>query len=195
MLSEWTLIVAAYLYTSCVGAFFIAWLYNTLIENNYLVDVIKGNPTNYYIPNNGWVRNFWQTATVGIIERVLYLTSIVVGKPEFIAIWLTLKTVYVSWNKEESSSRRTFNTFLIGNGLEILYAFAGASIIQGATGSIWPSRNLPTILQKSNSLLWFSILMPIILSLALKAFLSYAHKELNDQEKKKHETQTNTPQH
>ncbi len=185
MLSEWTLIVVAYLYTSYVGAFFITWLYNTLIENNYLVDKIKGNSTDY-TSNNGWVRNFWQTTTVGVIERVLYLTSIVVCKPEFIAIWLTLKTVYVSWNKEESSSRRTYNTFLIGNGLEILYAFAGAGIIQGATGSILPDASLlSTILHKNIPLGLFSIFMPIILSLALKAFLCYAYKKLDFQYKEK----------
>ena len=188
MLSEYTFSVAiftfiAYLYSSIVGAFFITCIFETLHEDNYLVDKIKGKDKDPdYNPDNGWVRNQWQTITLGIIERVLYLTSILVGRPEFIAVWLTLKTVYKSWPElKDYPVRKTYNNFLIGNGLSIFYAFAGAGIIQWATGSILPHASLPTILQKNILLFLFSLAAPIILSLALNAFLCYARKLLNDQ--------------
>jgi hypothetical protein len=187
MSSDGYTLLAAILVYLIIPTFFITWIFETLYEDNNLVEEIHGNPTDY-IPNNGWVRNQWQLITLGIIERVLYLTSIVVGKPEFIAVWLTLKTVYESWSKEKSSARRTYNTFLVGNGLSILYAFAAAGIIQGVTDSILPS--LPTILQKN--ILLFSVATPIILSLVLKAFLCYARKELNNQKRTKLSTGTQT---
>ena len=92
----------------------------------------------------------WEVSIVGIIERCLYLTSILAGKPEFIVAWLGIKTVYLSLSDKDvlSSSnkylsfKRKYNNFLVGNGISILYAFAGFGIIQWATGSFLPSTTL-----------------------------------------------------
>lgn len=118
--------------------------------------------------------NEWQTSTIGIIERSLYLTAILIGKPEFIAVWLTLKTVSQSkrWS-ENHSGRAIYNNFLVGNSLSIMYAFAGAGIIQWTVGSAWVpiDKVIPVILEENSTLAWLSGLVPFISGLLLAGCL------------------------
>jgi hypothetical protein len=118
--------------------------------------------------------NEWQTITIGIIERSLYLTAILIGKPEFIAVWLTLKTVSQSkrWS-ENHFGRAIYNNFLVGNSLSILFAFAGAGIIQWTVGSDLVPMDIviPAILEKNYTLAWLSGLVPITFSLLLAGCL------------------------
>ncbi len=67
---------------------------------------------------------------VGILERVLYTTAIIMGQYSFIAIWLGIK-VAPKWGKwHEEENRGIFNAFLIGNALSIIIAFVGAWVIK-----------------------------------------------------------------
>lgn len=82
-------------------------------------------------------RYIWQGDLVGAVERLLYVTSILLGRSEFIAVWLTLKTVARSprWTEEKQiKGRGLFNNFLIGNGLSIMYSFIGMAIATLALG-------------------------------------------------------------
>jgi len=78
------------------------------------------------VVQTGCHRPWW-----GVCESIMYLTAFLVGKPEFIGIWLALKVAgqWVRWkgeaprrffarrhNAEEANEgRRRFNAFLIGN--------------------------------------------------------------------------------
>ena len=80
---------------------------------------------------------------LGLIEGFLFVTSLLYEKPEFIAIWLTLKTAagWGHWNRHEFVhvnpdgervtilGRMSFNIFLAGNGLLIAFSFIGFKLI------------------------------------------------------------------
>ncbi len=178
---ECTLIVG-YIYSSIVAAFFITPMMYLLSENTEDIEYFeerkrlglsKGKSREKSIGCLGQ----WEVSMVGIIERCLYLTSILVGKPEFIIAWLGIKTVVWSLSDKDvlSSSykyrsfKRKYNNFLAGNGISILYAFAGFGIIQWSTGSFLPSATLENfpILNQNISLAWASALAPIFLALIL----------------------------
>ncbi len=64
-------------------------------------------------------RYIWQGDLVGAVERLLYVTAILLGRPEFIAIWLTLKTVARSprWTQRKGSrAAASSTTFSSGTG-------------------------------------------------------------------------------
>jgi len=162
-----------------IAAFPISWVMYLMEKNVNLIDKIENSKkTDDLKSSKGWFLSQWQVSIVGIIERFLYLTSILVLKPEFIALWLTIKTVYLSLSEKNVSGRRIYNNFLIGNGLSIFYAFAGAGIIQWATGPILPNTT-SIIFMTNNYLLWFSIVSPIVLSLFFVGILYRVSAKLN----------------
>lgn len=61
---------------------------------------------------------------LGCIERFLYTTSWLVGLPEFIGLWLLIKSVG-AWKRDKQG----YNVFLIGNGLSISYGVVGGVFI------------------------------------------------------------------
>ena len=71
------------------------------------------------------------TLPMGIVERSLYTTAILLNQPGFIAIWLALK-VASQWTRWQDKERGTYNVFLIGNGLSLMIAFTGAWIALGS---------------------------------------------------------------
>jgi hypothetical protein len=85
----------------------------------------------------------WQPPILGIVERSLFLSSLIASYGGFIALWLTLKLTvqYKRWSGEDKTlqikpgeevlvGRTLFMNSLIGNGLSILYAGVGFGIIQ-----------------------------------------------------------------
>lgn len=93
-----------------------------------------------------WLTN---SAILGLIEGFLYLAALVVWKPEFIAVWLGLKTVirWYHWERIVSVKRGDkevtvfgrdlYNIFLIGNALVIVFAATGWKLIQHASKDEW----------------------------------------------------------
>lgn len=82
----------------------------------------------------------WQASLVGITERFLYIGSLQINQGEFIAVWLTLKTIAQSrhWTKAKAApGRAIYNTFLIGNALSIIFSLAAYSGMQWALGAKW----------------------------------------------------------
>lgn len=99
-------------------------------------------------------RPFAYTAEiVGHIERGLYFFAILLGFEEFIAAWLVLKVAgkWVRWeqgtktnNEEKEDIGRVFyNTFLIGSGLSVGFAFVGVNLVY-------------LLLEKKYEILWIS---------------------------------------
>lgn len=75
--------------------------------------------------------HLWPPLLVGSCEAVLYPTAVLLGKAEFISVWLALK-VAGQWSfwTGDYKGRNRFNMFLIGNALSIAAALVFARIIQ-----------------------------------------------------------------
>jgi len=75
--------------------------------------------------------NLWPALLVGNCEAVLYPTSLIINKPEFIGVWLALKVAghWKFWEKGYKGRNR-FNMFLIGNSFSIAFAFVGSLLIR-----------------------------------------------------------------
>jgi hypothetical protein len=76
----------------------------------------------------------WTSSLVGIIERIIYTSSLVFGAKEFIAVWLAIK-IAVQWKRWEDTkdlgkARASFHIFLIGTGLSLMYGVVGGFLIE-----------------------------------------------------------------
>jgi hypothetical protein len=83
------------------------------------------------------------SAVLGCIEVFLYVSAIKVGKPEFIAFWIGIKTAmgWSHWQQLEFKhvnpdgtkipipGRQSFNIFLTGTGLTISFSLVGSQLI------------------------------------------------------------------
>jgi len=67
---------------------------------------------------------------LGFFERALYTISIIMGWPQWIAVWLTLK-ITVAWSGWKTDIHRKYNLFLIGNAISIIFGIVGAYCIKG----------------------------------------------------------------
>lgn len=126
-LAAWYVYAAAYCYALFFGEL-------VALVTEYMYDLTE-------IPRV--TRYKWQPPVVGIVERTLFLSSLIAGHGSFIALWLTLKVTvqYKRWSGDDRSlqvedadrvlvGRTLFMDSLIGNGLSILYAGVGYGIIQ-----------------------------------------------------------------
>lgn len=109
-----------------IGAFPIGLLLNRMSLHVH-DDILKKDPR---------LKNFicYQRTYLGIIERILYVSSLLTGYGHFIAFWITLKMggsilVYDLWKKGLPGRVSYMNT-VFGNGLSILYAAVGFGIIK-----------------------------------------------------------------
>ena len=73
---------------------------------------------------------------IGALEQVLYISAILLGRPEFIGVWLILK-VAGEWRPGARDGQsvtvgqaREYTIFLFGNGLAVVLAVAMASLMQ-----------------------------------------------------------------
>ncbi len=97
-------------------------------------------------------RQYWHAIILGSVERVLFVGSVLFGKPEFIAAWLALKvagqwriwtdpTVIKDkngWTVVEIAPRNAYNIFLVGNALSVGFSVLGAQLIEWGCVSAWP---------------------------------------------------------
>lgn len=75
---------------------------------------------------------------VGVVERTLYTVSWLLGKPEFVAVWLALKVAgqWSRWGSDapnggrKVAGRAIFNVFLLGNAFSIAYGLAGGFLVE-----------------------------------------------------------------
>ena|SRR5579884_2003431 len=98
----------AYLLSAILSAITIGPFVNRLVRND-----LKDDPD----PGARRLSNY-----VGILERVMYTTSILIGHPEFIGVWLVVKVV-----QQRPSSAH--NVFLIGSALSLIWGAGTALLI------------------------------------------------------------------
>ena len=59
-------------------------------------------------PSDDDIRPYaWQSRAVGFLEAILYVSSLIHNKPEFIAIWLALKVAgqWGRWSEDKKTSK------------------------------------------------------------------------------------------
>ena len=104
---------------STLGGAFVLWLLIDMAAWSYLTKKTKTERKYATL-----------TLPLGIVERGLYTTSLIIGAPEWIAVWLAVK-VAVTWGRWQGEQRGTYNLFLIGNALSIAFGLIGAWIALG----------------------------------------------------------------
>lgn len=112
----------------------------------------------------GWTRDMtndelrpfaYQSVIIGSLESIMYTSCWLIGKHEFIGVWLILKVggQWGRWTQEltirnrQITGRSIFNIFLVGNALVILYSIIGAMLIEWINkGKIAESIAVPVLL-------------------------------------------------
>jgi len=165
--NKWVLPLA-YLFGVLGGHILIGQTLSIMWELLRLEARMRNFPTPIPSASNPFVRYTWQVAAVGVIERTPYIMTLQIGRPEFIAVWLTLKTLVQArrWNEEDiNPGRAVYNNFLAGSGLSIMYAFVASAVIQWAAG--------PSIQRDYVS----AITAPVMLILANALLLFYLQRQ------------------
>jgi hypothetical protein len=144
----------------------------------YGFSVLGGLPFIYLLTRMLWMGLGWRPNTandelhphlehpimVGLLERSLYTTSWLLGKPEFIGAWLVLKVAgqWKGWTEDRELNgrkvlgRAIFNVFLIGNGFSVAYAVVGALLIEWLRVRLFvPTIAAPSFLIVETLALWF----------------------------------------
>jgi hypothetical protein len=86
-------------------------------------------------------RNLWPPALLGLLESVLYPTAFLIGRTDFIGLWLLLKVAgqWPRWTRETSTAedgdavdegRRRYYQFLIGNALSVGLAAVSYAVMK-----------------------------------------------------------------
>lgn len=126
----WVAYAVGYLYSVLVGHLFI----KRAVDQLWRSIGWDGDVTN----NESDTRPYaWIPPITGFLERILYTSSLQLGKGEFVGVWLAIKVAsqWKKWNEDEH--RCLFQIFLIGSGLGILYASAGYKIIDWVVSGSW----------------------------------------------------------
>ncbi len=85
----------------------------------------------------------WKTRIQGSVEQVLYTSSVLIGQPLFVAVWLGVKTAgqwqaWTGFRDQHAFFDKYLSPYLIGNALSVIVAVTGAKIIDWlATGHIF----------------------------------------------------------
>lgn len=129
---QWWAIIVGYLYSIIPGFFLIE-------EFGARANVQLGVYERNYLDKNIFYRLFspremdqylrWTPILLGILERIIYTTSILTRNPQFIAVWLALKAISTWRNWQIDNGRGMFNVFLIGTGFSLLYGTLGGQIV------------------------------------------------------------------
>jgi hypothetical protein len=102
---------------SSIGGALVLWLLIDKIAWGYLARVGGIKPKGKRV----------LTLPLGILERILYTGVFILGTPSWVAVWLGVK-VAVQWDRWKGEDRATYNVFLIGNAMSIIFGFIGAWI-------------------------------------------------------------------
>ena len=126
-----------YAYTILLGGFFTIIIMEELNRSD-----VVGYP---HFNDHEKKTTRWYGIMVGLIESFMYLSSLLIGKAEFIAVWLAFKVIgrwesakleadQLNNNKELTKKDRikncaNYNIFLMGNALNIVFAATGWKIV------------------------------------------------------------------
>lgn len=99
----------------------------SLLSGKFIVGPIMGKLWKKFLPAS-MKRNSLLVSYFGLIESFLYTTAILVNLKEFVPIWLALK-VAGEWSQTKTETDRPmYYLFMIGNGLQIIFAVGSAFI-------------------------------------------------------------------
>jgi len=113
-------ILYGYLFSTVIGAIFI-WLLIDLWAWWY---VQKGET--FSIPK----KKRLLILCVGVVERILFTSSVLIGAQAFIPLWIAIK-VAPHWDRWKGDERVIYNVFLLGNALSVIFGIIGAWIALG----------------------------------------------------------------
>ena len=122
----WGSLFAGYFYALVVGHIMIAWVVDLLWQQLGSGSQQATRPFAHH------------PKLVGVVERFLFLTALLVNQAEFIGVWLALKVAgqWKRWGEgiEDAGlqipGRAFFNIFLLGSGLSVVFAATGWKIVQ-----------------------------------------------------------------
>lgn len=129
----WWLHFVGLFFSVIVAGFPIRWVTDSLWE---AIGLAKEN-TDLYRPHA------WLPTATGWIERTLYYTFVHMGMPLLVAVWFAVKAAGIwFWRSDAQSSdrvagRAAFSVSLVGNGLSLTYALAGAQAVRWALNRQW----------------------------------------------------------
>jgi hypothetical protein len=80
----------------------------------------------------------WIVFFSGFFEILLYGGSFLVGKPEFIILWIGVKTA-LKWERKPKNEqdlndvdrRGMYHSFLLGTALNIIFGYSSACLVEG----------------------------------------------------------------
>lgn len=151
LLDGWPYLVG-YSYSLVVGSVLIARLSRTLWKSIGLDFQREANERH---------RHQYLIVMVGICERTIYTASWLLGKPEFIPLWLGFKLAG-QWKgfEHDKSGRISLNAFQIGSSFSLGYGVLGGALVGWINNKNWQA----------------AIGIPIALMAANLAFLYYARR-------------------
>lgn len=91
---------------------------------------LRGTYRLFELSSSPGVKNLWPPAILGACEAVIYPTVLLLGRGDFIAVWLGLKVAgqWAKWGTGAKSSgtaphegRRRYYQFLIGSALGVIF--------------------------------------------------------------------------
>ena len=145
----WWSIFVGYLFSIIPSSFFIKRMTTNAYQKVGTYDSEKIEKFNLKTPDP-YFR--WTSFLIGILERIIFTTSVIIGQTSFIPIWLVFKSISQWKNWEIDNGRAMFNIFLLGTGFSILYGALGGQVI------IWLSfGDLTEVLISTISLILLSI--------------------------------------
>lgn len=120
---QWWLVGAVVMLTAAVASPLVSALLGIV---SYVVDVPHRSDARRQAAN---VRS---AALIGYVENVLYPGSFLVGLPEFIGLWLVIKTAgeWGIWQRDHVDGRRRFGRTLIGNASNVVIGTVSYGLIR-----------------------------------------------------------------
>ena len=131
---QWWCIFVGYSFSIIPSSFFIKRFSTLAYQKVGTYDPQKIEKLNLKIPDP-YFR--WTSFLVGILERIIYTTSVLTGLLSFIPVWLALKAISQWINWEIENGRAMFNIFLIGTGLSIFYGTFGGKLVFWLNDGSW----------------------------------------------------------
>lgn len=132
------------------------WLIKPLLHEMHgkVNAYVRGTNPQYHIGLRE-IRPFTSFPTIcGYIERPLYTASWLIGRPEFIGVWLVVKMA-ARWTlpKDPLDSRHRYYPVLVGNLLSVLYGVVGAIVIKWlqCSSRFWPALLIMLVLMSGTS--------------------------------------------
>jgi len=143
----WLPYLVGFCYATIAGHFLI----NLVMVRMWKCIDLKGNSANKIKGDD------WQPPVTGILERTLYVSSLIMSHGEFIGFWIALKVAsqWKRWSKG-IGGRTIYMNSLIGSGISILYAVVGFKIItyikENHLGYLF---TVPLLLPIATFILWY----------------------------------------